>query len=69
MFIQVNSYEDLPAGRVQEIIDWFKVYKTYEGKPVDEIGFGEKIFSKEETLEIIFDTHVEFMKVKNGMGV
>lgn len=43
---QINSHLDLPAGRVQEIIDWFKVYKTYEGKPVNVIGFGEKVFSK-----------------------
>ena len=44
--IQINSHEDLPVGRVQEIVNWFKVYKTYEGKPQNEIGFGEKIFSK-----------------------
>lgn len=33
------------------------------------IGFGGKIFNKEETLEIIFDTHVEFMKLRQGRGV
>jgi hypothetical protein len=33
------------------------------------IGFGEKVFGKEETLDIIFDTHVEFMKVRQGRGV
>ncbi len=32
------------------------------------IGFGEKIFSKEETLDIVFDTHVEFLKLQKGMG-
>ena len=33
------------------------------------IGFDEKVFSKEETLEIIFDTHVEFIKLKQGRDV
>lgn len=50
-------------------MNWFKVYKTYDGKPENKIGFGEKIFSKEETLEIIFDTHVEFMKLKQGRTI
>lgn len=50
-------------------MDWFKIYKTYDGKPANTIGFGEKIFSKEETIDLIFDTHVEFIKLKRGAGI
>jgi len=31
-------------------MNWFKIYKTYDGKAENTIGFGGKIFSKDETL-------------------
>ncbi len=33
------------------------------------IGFDEKIFDKGETIEIIRDTHIEFLKLKAGKSV
>ncbi len=45
-------------------MDWFKIYKTYDGKPENTIGFNGKVFSKEESLRIIHETHLEFLKLK-----
>lgn len=38
-------------------MEWFKVYKTFDGKPANTIGFDNKIYSKEESLKIIHETH------------
>jgi Inorganic pyrophosphatase. len=46
---------------MQEIKRWFKVIKTFDRKPINEIAFNEKIFDQEKTIEVIFENH-EFWK-------
>jgi inorganic pyrophosphatase len=43
--------------RIKEIMHWFKIYKTYEGKKENIILDNDKIFSRNETLEIIKENH------------
>jgi inorganic pyrophosphatase len=49
--------EDLPSHWVKDIMEWFKVYKTYDGKKENSIGFDGKVFGKEEGLRIVHETH------------
>lgn len=44
-------------------MEWFKIIKTFDGKPANSIAYNEKIFSKDETLEIVSDTHQEWKKL------
>lgn len=44
-------------------MEWFKVIKTFDGKPANSIAYNEKIFSKDETLEIVSNTHQEWRKL------
>ena len=44
-------------NRLKEIINWFKIYKIFEGKKENHILDNDKIFSYEETLEIIEENH------------
>ena len=47
-------------------MEWFKIYKTYDGKAQNSIGFDGKIFGKEEALSIIHETNHQFKKLKQG---
>jgi inorganic pyrophosphatase len=53
MKIKIKSVSDLPSQWPKDIMDWFKVYKTYDGKAENKIGFDGKLFSKEEALRIV----------------
>lgn len=44
-------------------MEWFKIIKTFDGKPANSIAYNEKIFSKDETLEIVNDTHQEWRRL------
>lgn len=37
-------------------MNWFEIYKTFDGKAENKIGFDGKIFNKEESLRIIHET-------------
>jgi len=39
-------------------MEWFKTIKVFDGKKANQIAYNEKIFSKDETLKIINDTHL-----------
>lgn len=47
--------------RIREIMKWFKIYKTYEGKKENVILDNDKIFSIEETKEIIKENHEYYL--------
>lgn len=50
--------------RLNNIMKWFKIYKTFEGKKENIILDNDKIFSPEETLEIIEENHKSYKKLK-----
>ncbi len=47
-------------------MDWFKYIKIFDGKKQNSIAYDEKIFSKDETLAIINETHHEWKKLNNS---
>lgn len=48
--------------RLRSIMQWFKVYKTFEGKKENVILDNDKIFSPEETLEFIEENHKFYLE-------
>jgi inorganic pyrophosphatase len=53
ILIKIKSVSDLPSQWPKDIMEWFKVYKTYDGKAENKIGFDGKLFSKEDALRIV----------------
>jgi arsenate reductase-like glutaredoxin family protein len=47
-------------------MDWFKYIKIFDGKKPNSIAYGEKVFSKDETLAIINETHHEWKELNNS---
>ena len=51
--LNINSMADFEKaypGRVSEIREWFRMYKTLDGKPENEFREDGRVFTKEETL-------------------
>jgi inorganic pyrophosphatase len=49
----LEDYNRDNPGALREISDWFRTYKTYEGKPENTFGYEGRILSAERTIEII----------------
>jgi len=61
---KINDVDDIEAfypGTVSGIREWFRWYKTPDGKPVNGFGHGEKALNAAKTKEVIAETH-EFYK-------
>ena len=52
--------------KVKEIQEWFKVYKTYEGKKLNQIYDNDRIFNIDETKKIIEENHIHYMDLINA---
>ena len=43
-----------------------RTYKTYDGKALNTFGYDEKIFSVDDTIEIIQDCHKQYQDLMIG---
>ena len=48
---------DVPKGKIRDIIDWFRMYKTTDGKPENHFGFNDTVLDKAYAQYIIEQTH------------
>merc|ERR1711918_275281 len=53
----VDDIEKYYPGTVSGIREWFRWYKTPDGKPVNGFGHGERALGAEETKAVIAETH------------
>lgn len=53
----VSDVERELPGTISGIREWFRWYKTPDGKPLNCFGFEEQALSKNKALEIISETH------------
>ena len=56
----VNDVEDMEAhfpGTLSAIREWFRTYKTFDGKPLNEFALGERAMNRAYTLNTIAQTH------------
>ena len=52
--------------RCTGIREWFRWYKTPDGKPLNAFAFDECALAKKEALEVIHETHVYWQDLKSG---
>jgi len=65
----VNDIGDVEAhypGIVDEVREWFRVYKTAEGKGLNEYAFDGKALDKEYALQVIANTNTSWSKLCSG---
>jgi inorganic pyrophosphatase len=61
----ISDVEKLP-GVVTGIREWFRWYKTPDGKPLNEFGYDEKALDKAKSMEIIAGLHQEWKDLYEG---
>lgn len=54
------DFEKLHPGRVDEVRNWFRMYKTLDGKPENQFKDDGRLFTKEETLQIVLETSKQY---------
>jgi inorganic pyrophosphatase len=62
----VGDIEKFYPGTVSGIREWFRWYKTPDGKPVNGFGHGEKALGAAETKEVIKETNGQYLKLLSG---
>ena len=60
ILVQVLDIGHVQNGRIKAIMDWFKMYKKYDGKRENTIGFDERVFNRQDTMRFIGETREEF---------
>ena len=67
--IAINDVADIEKfypGTVSGIREWFRWYKTPDGKPVNGFGHGERALNAAETIEVIKETNGHYKKLISG---
>jgi inorganic pyrophosphatase len=66
---ELNDVDDLEKkcpGTISGIREWFRWYKTPDGKPLNAFGYDEKCLDKKATLAVIEETHGHWSALKSG---
>merc|ERR1712190_370641 len=53
-------------GVISGIREWFRWYKTPDGKPLNAFGYDEKALNKAQALEVIAETHQAWKTLRDG---
>lgn len=65
----INDIEDVEAkmpGIISGIREWFRWYKTPDGKPLNEFGFGGEPLNQASTIEVIDETHEAWKRLRSN---
>ncbi|CAK0851718.1 unnamed protein product [Prorocentrum cordatum] len=68
---QLNDIKDVETkmvGVVAGIREWFRWYKTPDGKPLNSFGYGEEVLGKKRALEVIQETHDSWARLRESGG-
>merc|ERR1719270_708574 len=66
---QLHCIDDVKRslpGTVSGIREWFRWYKTPDGKPLNAFGYEEKALNKAQALEVIAETHEAWKALRSG---
>jgi len=66
---ELNDIADVDAkcpGVISGIREWFRWYKTPDGKPLNAFGFDEKALDKAHAMEVIEETHTAWKNLREG---
>jgi inorganic pyrophosphatase len=59
----LKDFEKINPKFLSNVIEWFKVIKTFDGKPPNRFAYDEQALSKEKTLKIIEENHEFYNKL------
>lgn len=62
----IGDVESKMPGVISGIREWFRWYKTPDGKPLNEFGFDEKALDRDAAIEVIEETHGAWKRLRNG---
>jgi len=62
----VDDIEKFYPGTVSGVREWFRWYKTPDGKPINGFGHGERALNAAETKEVIKETNGFYKKLMAG---
>jgi inorganic pyrophosphatase len=62
----VGDVERLCPGTISGIREWFRWYKTPDGKPINGFGFDEECLPSAKAAEVVMETHDAWKKLKAG---
>jgi len=62
----MNDISDVPAAVKDGVREWFRWYKTPDGKPLNGFGFDEQFLDKTEAVKIIQETHEAWKNLREG---
>jgi len=62
----VDDVEKVFPGKIHEVREWFRLYKTAEGKGENEYAFDGEAKDRKYAEKVIADTHESWRKLKSG---
>lgn len=62
----VADVERLMPGKIGAIREWFKMYKTAEGKGENEYAYNGEAKGAQFATDVVFETHESYSDLKNG---
>lgn len=62
----IDDLERLMPGKVDSIREWFRMYKTAEGKGENSYAFDGKAMDVEYTMKVVEDTHASWAGLRSG---
>merc|ERR1712194_125128 len=63
----IADVEQVCPGVISGIREWFRWYKTPDGKPLNAFGYGEKALDKAQALDVIAETHEAWKNLHRGV--
>jgi len=63
---EYNDINDVPDAVKDGVREWFRWYKTPDGKPLNGFGFDEKYLDVAETKKVIEETHEAWKNLRSG---
>jgi len=67
---EINDIVDVEThlpGVLDDIRNWWRVYKVAEGKPENKFGFGEKFMDKAFALRVVEETHEAWIRLAKSV--
>jgi len=62
----ISDVEAKCPGVISGIREWFRWYKTPDGKPLNAFGYNEKALNKAHAMEVVAETHEAWKKLMAG---
>lgn len=63
-----RTLADVPDDRIHSVREWFRLYKTAEGKPENEYAFDGKVVDAKHAMRVARRTHEHWRRLVQGHG-